>query len=122
MVNLFILCLVINDYIPVVEYTPRRLQRNSDMGIFPAEIVKLGFVQPIADIIREYYNIHISWNIFEKYQCLQSDVIINHKNRFLGGGINMLVCQIRFYGLTVEYHPSSSYRRIAKIKHDICQF
>lgn len=32
------------------------------------------------------------------------NVIINHKNRFLGGGINMLVSQIRFNWQTVEYH------------------
>ena len=109
MVNLFISRLVINDNIPVVEYSPRRLQRNGNIGIFTAEIVKLGLVQPITDIVGEYYNIHISRNIFKKYQRLQSDVIINYKYRFLGGCINLLVSQIRFNGLPIEYQPTSPY-------------
>ena len=69
MVNLFISRLVINDNIPVVEYSARRLQRNGNIGIFTAEIVKLGLVQPITDIVGEYSNIHISRNIFKENQC-----------------------------------------------------
>ncbi len=104
MVNLFISRLVINDNIPVVEYSPRRLQRNGNIGIFTAEIVKLGLVQPITDIVGEYYNIHISRNIFKENQ-----LIINYKYRFLGGCINLLVSQIRFNRLPIEYQPTSPY-------------
>ena len=65
MINLFISSIVINDDIPVMEYAARSMQWDSNIGIFPTEIIELRFMQAVADIVGEYRYIHIGRNIFQ---------------------------------------------------------